>query len=58
MTTQPKNPSDAENRKTESPENTLNDGILDLRHADEERQLGIFYKVTQVLFKWGIETHG
>ena len=25
---------------------------------DDEKQLGIFRKVTQFLLRWGIETHG
>jgi hypothetical protein len=27
-------------------------------NIDEEKQLGVFSKVTQFLLRWGIETHG
>jgi len=26
--------------------------------ADEEKQLGVFHRLTRTLWKWGIETHG
>ena len=27
-------------------------------NIDDEKQLGVFRKVTQFLLRWGIETHG
>jgi hypothetical protein len=29
-----------------------------IMQADEEKQLGVFHRLTRTLWKWGIETHG
>ena len=29
-----------------------------IMRADEEKQLGVFHRLTRTLWKWGIETHG
>ena len=29
-----------------------------IMQTDEEKQLGVFHRLTRTLWKWGIETHG
>jgi hypothetical protein len=37
---------------------TLGGDSRTIIQADEEKQLGVFHRLTRTLRKWGIETHG